>query len=439
MMILGRIVAGLGVGVLSMVVPIYNAELAPSTHRGRLVSLNQLAITAGIMVSFLADLVGAMYREGWRVALGVQCLFGLVLVAGTVFLPETPRWLTKKRRNEEAVRTLAKVRSASASEVVPELAEIKASLRDSSSLGPSQTCQLLLQRLLIGILLQLFQQFTGMNVIMYYSTSIFSRIGVASYISTAVVGALNFLTTILSILLVDKVGRKALLLLGGAGMLVSMAGAATVLLVFRVEEEVEGGSVAGYVTVVLICFFVFNFAYGWGSIAWVVTSEIYPLHIRGLAVSITTTANWTGNFLVALATPILLGSALHTYGTFYLLSGFILLATLFVLFSLPETKGESLERIDKLFSKPWLERIDLLYYLRLGCPWGRRRQGSYNTARGSELQHRSGDTTVLLTDTDAENEPEEAKEASFIVRTPQPRRNSTERKQLNHTTQILQF
>jgi MFS family permease len=419
MMILGRIVAGLGVGVLSMVVPIYNAELAPSTHRGRLVSLNQLAITAGIMVSFLADLVGAMYREGWRVALGVQCLFGLVLVAGTVFLPETPRWLTKKRRNEEAVRTLAKVRSASASEVVPELAEIKASLRDSSSLGPSQTCQLLLQR--------------------YYSTSIFSRIGVASYISTAVVGALNFLTTILSILLVDKVGRKALLLLGGAGMLVSMAGAATVLLVFRVEEEVEGGSVAGYVTVVLICFFVFNFAYGWGSIAWVVTSEIYPLHIRGLAVSITTTANWTGNFLVALATPILLGSALHTYGTFYLLSGFILLATLFVLFSLPETKGESLERIDKLFSKPWLERIDLLYYLRLGCPWGRRRQGSYNTARGSELQHRSGDTTVLLTDTDAENEPEEAKEASFIVRTPQPRRNSTERKQLNHTTQILQF
>jgi MFS family permease len=246
MMFVGRIVAGIGVGILSMVVPIYNAELAPSGHRGRLVSLNQLAITAGIMVSFLADLLAAKFEEGWRVALGVQCVFGIVLTVGMLFLPETPRWLSKKRKNERALNTLAKIRRATTNDVLSELAEIKASLKDSSTTNASQTFKLLLnwntiQRLLIGVFLQLFQQFTGMNVIMYYSTSIFCKIGVASYISTSVVGALNFFTTILSIVLVDKVGRKALLLVGGAGMLVSMAGAATVLLVFRVEEEEEGG------------------------------------------------------------------------------------------------------------------------------------------------------------------------------------------------------
>lgn len=140
-----------------------------------------------------------------------------------------------------------------------------------------------------------------------------------------------------------QVGRKSLLLLGGIGMFVSMLAAATFILAFRIDNtdcqnDSEDVGAIGYVVVFFICFFVFNFAYSWGPIAWVVTSEIFPLQIRGTAVSITTAANWIGNFLVAMLTPVLIASPLRIYGTFYIISGALFMAVIFVLLTLPETK-----------------------------------------------------------------------------------------------------
>ncbi len=178
------------------------------------------------------------------------------------------------------------------------------------------------------------------------------------YVSTAIVGTINFLVTILAIFLVDKVkkkcatlishhliiamflqvGRKSLLL-GGVGMLLSMFAAATFIKAFGIEDsQCSSGNVGaiGYVVVFFVCFFVFNFAYSWGPIAWVVTSEIFPLHVRGVAVSVTTAANWIGNFVIAMSTPILITS-LGISGTFYILSGALFLAVIFVLLTLPET------------------------------------------------------------------------------------------------------
>lgn len=384
MVLVGRMVAGIGVGILSMVVPVYNAELAPKNLRGRLVSLNQLFITAGIMVSFLVSLATKDNDLfGWRIALGIQCVLAVILVIGMIFLPETPRWLVKKGKAQKAYSVLKKVRhGVSESDIREEIANIEFTVQDSKSSSIIEIFRDLFrwrifERLILGMLLQLFQQFTGMNVIMYYSTQIFCSINVKSYIATAIVGTVNFLTSILSIFLVDKVGRKSLLLLGALGMFVSMSLAGILIHVFHVDDGEN--QIVGYVVALLILVFVFNFSFSWGPVAWVVTSEIFPLTIRGVAVSITTSANWIGNFIVAMVTPILLGNpVLGTAGTFYIISVFLFLAFVFVLLTLPETKGESLERIDQLFSKPWLQRINLFYYLRLGCPWSCKNRGHYN-------------------------------------------------------------
>ncbi|XP_011409321.2 PREDICTED: probable glucose transporter rco-3 isoform X1 [Amphimedon queenslandica] len=210
-----------------------------------------------------------------------------------------------------------------------------------------------------------------MNIIMYYSTSIFCSIDVSSYAATAIVGVINFLTTLITLFIVDKVGRKTLLLVGALGMCVSILAAGLLIHIFNVDEEREGGGgseeerqVVGYFVALLIVLFVSFFASTWGPVVWVVTSEVFPLSVRGVAVSVTTSGNWNGNFVVAMVTPLLLGSVLKTAGTFYILAGFLFASFLFVLLTLPETKEESLERIDELFLILWLQKINLFYYMR---------------------------------------------------------------------------
>ncbi|XP_019863763.1 PREDICTED: probable glucose transporter rco-3 isoform X2 [Amphimedon queenslandica] len=205
-----------------------------------------------------------------------------------------------------------------------------------------------------------------MNIIMYYSTSIFCSIDVSSYAATAIVGVINFLTTLITLFIVDKVGRKTLLLVGALGMCVSILAAGLLIHIFNVDEEREGGGgseeerqVVGYFVALLIVLFVSFFASTWGPVVWVVTSEVFPLSVR-----VTTSGNWNGNFVVAMVTPLLLGSVLKTAGTFYILAGFLFASFLFVLLTLPETKEESLERIDELFLILWLQKINLFYYMR---------------------------------------------------------------------------
>ncbi|XP_019857805.1 PREDICTED: proton myo-inositol cotransporter-like isoform X1 [Amphimedon queenslandica] len=389
MVLVSRVGARIGVGtffllictcsILSMIAPVYNAELAPKTLRGRLVSLNQLFITAGIMISFCVSVAVHTVDFGWRIALGLQCVLAVVLIIGMVFLPETPRWLVKKGKSKKADKTLHRLRKDyTEEEIKEELNDIEFTVRNSNNSLRDVFADVfrwrILKRILLGVILQKFQQLTGINVIMYYSTSIFCSIDVSSYATTAIVGVVNFLTTLITLFIVDKVGHKSLLLVGALGMCVSILAAGLLIHIFNVDEEREGGSeeerqVVGYFVAFLIVLFVAFFASTWGPVVWVVTSEIFPLSVRGVAVSVTTSGNWIANFWVAMVTPLLLGSVLKTAGTFYILAGFLFASFLFVLLTLPETKGESLERIDELFLKLWLQRINLFYYLRCCCPW----------------------------------------------------------------------
>ncbi|XP_065183182.1 uncharacterized protein LOC135814054 [Sycon ciliatum] len=402
MVYLGRVVAGFGVGILSMIVPVYNAEMSPAEHRGRLVSLNQLSITAGIMVSFLINLACTAYVHGWRISLALQSVFSIVLLLGMMYAPETPRYLMKINQRARAVNVMNWIRTgrkrhitseAEVSKVVlEEVDSIATEIRDGARLRGGTWADIFewssLKRLIIGMWVQLFQQFTGMNIIMYYSTGIFSTIGVSPYLSTTLVGIINFLTTFGTLVLVDKVGRKVLLLLGGLGMAVSTALGASVIVASGGNDELTKSD--GSLVVICICVFIFFFALTWGPVAWVITSEMFPLRLRGKLVSITTASVWAGNFAIAFGTPLLLQpTVLDVQGTLFLMSACNFAAVVFILLTVPETKGRSLESMDELFEqRSVLDSADYKYYLRCGCcvDCVRRRNRRYSEITDDETE-----------------------------------------------------
>jgi sugar porter (SP) family MFS transporter len=298
MMFVGRFASGLSLGMLSMITTVYIAEVSPKEIRGKLGTLYQLAVNAGIMVSFIMTYALQPHQQpgsvgyvnldfGWRISLGLQCLFGVAFGVGMFFLPETPRWLVKKGKVDKAGKVLGKIRKESVAE---ELKDIVDDVESSPPLKWREVLRILCSRnifgrLVIGVLLQLFQQFTGINVIMYFSTTIFAKVGVPSFLSTAIIGVTNFLATFLAILLIDKVGRKLLLLFGGAGMcvVVMLSGvlaavqddiAMTRLSTSSSAANASNGTstdmttvaeyALGYLIVVMVMLFVLNFAYSWG-------------------------------------------------------------------------------------------------------------------------------------------------------------------------------
>jgi sugar porter (SP) family MFS transporter len=215
MIFFGRVVAGIGVGVMSMVVPVYNAEVSPKEIRGRLVSLQQLSITAGIMVSFLVNLSCVHVDIGWRISLGLQCVFAIILILGMFVLPESPRWLVQQGLDNQAERVLERLRlskdskEVSTSVVKDELRDIQGTVEAEQKMEPAKWLELvstkMWKRTFVGFFIQLFQQFTGMNVIMYYSTTVFGLIEVSEYAATALTGVINFLATIAAVYLIDNV------------------------------------------------------------------------------------------------------------------------------------------------------------------------------------------------------------------------------------------
>lgn len=296
MMFVGRFIAGVSIGMLSMVVPLYISELAPPNLRGALVSLQQLGITMGIMIAFWLN-YGTAYIKGsdgqqspaaWRVPLALQCAPALVLAIGSTILPYSPRWLMLKDREEEAVQTLCRIRRVVTSDwrLQREVLEIKAaSLFDKqtieeqypASMSPfriavSQYLELitvphLRRRLRIACLLQIIQQFTGINAIIYYAPSIFQDIGLSgnsvNLLATGVVGIINFIMTWPAILLLDRVGRKTILIAGGVGMGIAQLIVATIYAVYKDSWATHKS--AGWAAAVFVWVYIANFAY---SIGW---------------------------------------------------------------------------------------------------------------------------------------------------------------------------
>ncbi|KNG85317.1 hypothetical protein ANOM_006278 [Aspergillus nomiae NRRL 13137] len=378
MIFISRFIAGLAIGQLSMVVPLYISELAPPNLRGGLVALQQFAITGGIMIAFWLNF-GTQHIGGtgdgqspaaWRFPLALQCLFSLILGFGTFFLPYTPRWLVMKNREDEAISTLSRVRRVPRSDnrIIQEMLEIKASAmfddKTTAAMFPGVTSPIRLsyerykslftfrhlnRRLLLACLLQLIQQFTGINAIIYYAPQIFRKIGLSGssvdLLATGVIGILNFLCTIPAIMYMDRWGRRKVLLAGAAGMGISQLIVATLYAVYK--SSWASNRSAGWATAVFVWLYVCNFAYSIGCVNWVIPSEIFPPGVRSQAVGISIGTNWLSNFIVALITPRMLESI--EFGTFYFFLAFCVFLAVWVYFFLPETNGVPIEEMDKIF------------------------------------------------------------------------------------------
>jgi sugar porter (SP) family MFS transporter len=347
--ILGRFLLGLGVGLASMTVPLYIAEIAPADRRGGLVSLNQLMITIGILVSYI---VGVIFTpiEGWRYMFGVALIPALVLGVGMSMLPESPRWLFEHGQLQKARTVLG--RSRSQEEVELELQEMEGIKRaeEEQERGRVGYAELLSPyvrpALIIGLGLAIFQQITGINTVIYYAPTILQGVGFSeggAIAATAVgVGLVNVGFTILAVRIIDRAGRRPLLIIGLIGMVISLA------LLGVVFATGGAGGAAGLLATVCLGLYIASFAISLGPVFWLMISEIYPLNIRGKAMSVASLANWGSNWLVALTFPVLLAT-LGGAGSFWLFAAFGIVAWFFVYFRVPETKGKTLEEIEAGF------------------------------------------------------------------------------------------
>ncbi|MFZ1943275.1 MAG: sugar porter family MFS transporter [Acidobacteriaceae bacterium] len=337
---IGRVVVGIAIGIASFTAPLYISEVSPPAIRGKLVSLNQLMITLGIVVSYLAD-YGLADKEAWRWMFGLAAIPALILLIGLFFVPESPRWLMGRSMEDQARAVLQRIRESS--DVSAELAEIKEDLSLQEG-GWRELLNVSLRRpLIIGIGLAIFQQFTGINTVIYYAPTIFQLAGLhsasAAILATVGVGVVNVLLTIVALRILDRAGRRPLLLWGLVGMVISLGvlGAAFLL---------AGSSpIVAWLAVISLALYVACFAIGLGPVFWLLISEIYPLKIRGRAMGVATMMNWGSNLIVALTFL----SLLHSLGrsaTFWLYAVVGILAWFFVYRLVPETKGRTLEQID---------------------------------------------------------------------------------------------
>lgn len=337
-----RLAGGLGVGAAAMVSPMYIAEIAPADWRGRLVSLYQLAIVLGILGAYFSNYaLQGIGENSWRWMFASQAAPSVLFGALLFFVPETPRWLASRNRKEEAMEVLLRMNN------VPEAARLMNEIEISFA-GRSAAFKDVLKRgyrpaLFTGILLAVFQQVTGINAVIYYAPMIFEQTGgsFSPLLQTIAIGVVNVISTGVAIGLVDKWGRRQLLVTGCAlmGLMLTALG-----LCFHYHFF-------GYYLVLLFTLgYVAAFGCTLGAVVWVYLSEMFPNRIRGIALSIATLTLWIADFAVTYTFPVMT-EKLGTSMIFFVYAGFCVVAFLFILRKVPETKGRSLEQAETLFSK----------------------------------------------------------------------------------------
>jgi SP family galactose:H+ symporter-like MFS transporter len=340
-LIAGRIVVGIGIGIASFTSPMYMSEISPAKVRGSLVSINQLAVTIGIVVAYLIDFALSDI-QGWRYMFGIAAVPSTALVIAMWRMPPSPRWLMSHGRSDEALAVLRRIRGSQ--DIGGEMREINDSLARQKGGAEDLFHPLLRMALIVGVGLAIFQQITGINTVIYYAPTIFEFAGFKtagfSILATAGVGVVNVGFTVLAIRLMDRVGRRPLLLIGVAGQIVGLAilGAA-----FQLHQL---AAVIGYIAIISLAIYVGAFAVGLGPVFWLMISEIYPLRVRGAAMSIATFANWGLNLAVAVTFLTLVG-AIGRPGTFWLYAVIGIAAWVFIYRLVPETRGRSLEEIEE--------------------------------------------------------------------------------------------
>jgi sugar porter (SP) family MFS transporter len=341
-----RVVIGLAVGSASMVVPLYIGEVAPPRVRGALVSFNQLAITSGILVSYLVD-YGLSSSQNWRLMFGLAAIPAILMFTGMLFQKESPHWLIAQGREDEARDVLRRVRDEA--DIDAEIAEVR-ELSERNSSFREVLSPAVRHVMIIGVTLAVFQQITGINTIIYYAPTLLKSAGLgssAALLANVVNGAVNVGMTIVAIRLLDRTGRRPLLLGGTAGM---AAGMIVVALTFLLGGDQLHGA-AAYIAIGGLLIYTGSFAIGLGPVFWLLISEIYPVKIRGQAMSVATMANWGANFLVTISFLTLLG-AIGNAGTFFLFAGLSIVAVVYFQRQVPETRNRSLQEIERELDHP---------------------------------------------------------------------------------------
>jgi len=338
-----RIIGGIGVGLASAISPMYIAEIAPADIRGKLVSWNQFAIIFGMLVVYFVNYSIAVGQSiewvnaiGWRRMFASEAipasLFGILLF----FVPETPRYLVLNNKEEKAFNVLKKISGIDEASKI--LEDIKATVHETTGKVLSYGWKILI----VGILLSVFQQFVGINVVLYYAPRIFQSMGAArdaSMMQTVVMGFVNIVFTLVAILTVDKFGRKPLLIIGSIGMAIAM---------FAISGLAHA-EIIGISTLVFIIIYTASFMMSWGPICWVLISEIFPNTIRSKAVAIAVAAQWIANFLVSSTFPSLVN--FNPTFTYALYGCMAVLSAIFVWRMVPETKGKTLEELSNLWKR----------------------------------------------------------------------------------------
>ncbi len=336
-----RIIVGIGIGAASMITPMYIAELAPPAIRGSLVTFFQLAVTVGIAVAYWVDLAFANAGMGWRPMFAVALIPGALLALGMLFLSETPRWLASKGRWDDASRALE--HTVRGQEKQRELADIRKTLEEERKASVRELLRPGLRlALLVGVGLAIFQQLVGINTVIYYAPTIFGYAGFSSasaaILATSVVGVMNVLSTILSLFLVDRLGRRPLLVGGIAGMVVTLVAMGVVFAI--------GPTHAGWFVLICLLLYIISFAIGMGPVFWLMTSELFPNRLRALGAGVSSLCNWAANLAVSI-TFLTLIDMIGRPGTFWLYAFLGVLAFLFCWTLVPETKGKTLEHIER--------------------------------------------------------------------------------------------
>ncbi|CAH8252854.1 unnamed protein product [Arabidopsis lyrata] len=344
---MGRLLEGFGVGIISYTVPVYIAEIAPQHMRGALGSVNQLSVTIGIMLAYLLGLF-----VPWRILAVLGVLPCTLLIPGLFFIPESPRWLAKMGFTDDFETSLQVLRGFD-TDITVEVNEIKRSVASSSKRSAIRFVDLKRRRyyfpLMVGIGLLVLQQLGGINGVLFYSSTIFESAGVtSSNVATFGVGVVQVVATAVATWLVDKSGRRLLLMISSIGMTISLV---IVAVAFYLKEFVSPDSnmynILSMVSVVGVVAMVISCSLGMGPIPWLIMSEILPVNIKGLAGSIATLLNWFVSWLVTMTANMLLAwSSGGTFTLYALVCGF---TVVFVSLWVPETKGKTLEEIQALF------------------------------------------------------------------------------------------
>ncbi len=376
LMVLFRILGGIAIGIASMNAPMYIAEIAPAKKRGNLVTFYQLAIVIGFFVVFLATyFIGNGLSEAENVSTGWRYMFWSELIPAMLFLgllflvPKSPRWLMMNGKEEKAKSILQSIHGNNIAE--KEIQDIRASIKnENTSEKVSIFSKSLLPILIIGTILSVLQQFTGINAVLYYGADIFEQaLGFGQddvLLQQILLAAVNLVFTFIAMFTVDKLGRKPLLIIGGFGMLIGFLIMGFTLYLSDYSQLNSAGlptisSTEGIISLIGILLFIGSFAMSMGPVVWVILSEIFPNKIRSIAMSIAVAGQWLANYFVSQTFPIVVESEANKLQVdggiwnnalpYFIFSGFIILIILFVWKFIPETKGKTLEEMEHLIIK----------------------------------------------------------------------------------------